>query len=207
MVGPSQQRTTHAHRQRVAKNLATSQTGGRRDTGEGERHQEQQRQGGSGKRVTIEIVFRPVHFAIGASLLDEHVTAVEEKPKFQKHARYTLLCWASILLPSRMDRTNVQSFCVDVRWSTNSASGSGSCFSCNFDVSDDVQLSALEFRAFERGWSGACARVRLQSDCLRLPRTAFYDQERWQRGEGGFNNFSLGQEWSRRSLLGGWQEL
>ena len=56
-----------------------------------------------------------------------------------------------------MDRTNVQSFCVDVRWSTNSASGSGSCFSCNFDVSDDFQLNALEFSAFEtRLVKGVC---------------------------------------------------
>ena len=30
----------------------------------------------------------------------------------------------------------------------------------------------------KRGWSGACARVRLQSDCLRLPRAAIHDQER-----------------------------
>ena len=54
----------------------------RREGRKGERHQEQQRQRWQRQqqRVTIEIVVRPVHPATGASLPEEHVTAVEEKP-------------------------------------------------------------------------------------------------------------------------------
>ena len=64
----------------------------RREGRNGERHQERQRR--QQQRVTIEIVVQPGHPATGPSLPDEHISAVEEKPKLhldfarrrQKHA-------------------------------------------------------------------------------------------------------------------------
>ena len=53
----------------------------RRDGRKGERHQVQLRQRRQQQLVAIEVVVRPVHPATGASMPDEHVTAVEGKPK------------------------------------------------------------------------------------------------------------------------------
>ena len=46
----------------------------------GERQQEQQRQQEQKHRVTIEIVLKPPHPKIGASLHNEHAVAVREEP-------------------------------------------------------------------------------------------------------------------------------
>ena len=77
-----------------------------RRRGRKERQQQRQQRGGTTEitkehfwpnRVAMQIVIQPVHLATGALLPDEHVTAVEEKPRVasrplpaRRHRRYAM---------------------------------------------------------------------------------------------------------------------
>ena len=70
-------------------------------------------------------------------------------------------------------------------------------FSCNFDVSDDFQLNALEFSSFETWLVRGLCKSQTAKLLLAAPTCDGNVVE-----DGGFNNFALGQQWLRRSLLG-----